>query len=790
MRYALLFIFLMFSTNLLCMEKPPFTSYLQRIPREILYAQLPSYIASPGPKRDNKPDLVIEQSRDLDNYLAYIRFARISAVATVDESKIIDDRLAFYKTHPEEKSAFLPNALSIAASSQSKKFWNLFRSDSAQRAKFLETFKALPQPEKDKTTIDIIRRHPSPTIIAALIDAGASPDASDQDTAITLLRFAVDARKIDQKRRNRLISALLKRNAAPAKCDKFSCSPLMAAVSHADLDAAQLILEKDAQINSSNIFNDTALGLAARKGNLAMVNLLLSKGASIYICDEEQRKNVLVQAVIGGSLDVLRALMNARLPHNGVDFVFTSYVATALIKAAELGRNAIVEMFLDLNDVLKFQAHERRPNPDPYLTIDDNQSALSASLSGNHFDVALLLLNYAKDRHSSKVKSQSHSLAIAVRKSHSYEVEENPEKLSEIKEVIDELLQDGANPAIDALSPSACFVAADLGDLPLLEKMLECASKQEKNVPEKILHSAATAGKANAVRSVLHFKVDPNDKDSNGDYVLHKAVIMADADNCTMIEDLLAVGANPCMVDKNKNTVFHKILLNPSIVARYKILTSILHKLKEMNKTVAVINQKNSKGDTPLLMACDLPVSDGLMVDFLLANGADPNIANKNGDTALIKATDNNNVDAVDSLLKDGVHSVDVNAKNNSGCGALSKAARNGNNKITGMLIAKGARFAEFKDSMLREAAKGGHVKYMSKLLELNANIGGRSSSYGNTPLHKAVLKGEIETVKFLVGQKADRQAKNNLGQTPLELALLIQDYEIAEYLFDPESSS
>ena len=56
-------------------------------------------------------------------------------------------------------------------------------------------------------------------------------------------------------------------------------------------------------------------------------------------------------------------------------------------------------------------------------------------------------------------------------------------------------------------------------------------------------------------------------------------------------------------------------------------------------------------------------------------------------------------------------------------------------------MIQNGARINEFKDAMLREASKKGHLDMMQALIERGARLDCGSSSYGNTPLHKAAHK-------------------------------------------------
>ena len=51
------------------------------------------------------------------------------------------------------------------------------------------------------------------------------------------------------------------------------------------------------------------------------------------------------------------------------------------------------------------------------------------------------------------------------------------------------------------------------------------------------------------------------------------------------------------------------------------------------------------------------------------------------------------------------------------------------------------------------------------------------------TPLHFAAQNGHLSVVEYLVNQKADLNAKNNKGYTPLSLANERRKMEVAEFL-------
>ena len=51
------------------------------------------------------------------------------------------------------------------------------------------------------------------------------------------------------------------------------------------------------------------------------------------------------------------------------------------------------------------------------------------------------------------------------------------------------------------------------------------------------------------------------------------------------------------------------------------------------------------------------------------------------------------------------------------------------------------------------------------------------------TPLHRAAYKGHLSVVEYLVNQKADINAKDKDGKTPIQLANEYKHTNIADFL-------
>jgi ankyrin repeat protein len=151
----------------------------------------------------------------------------------------------------------------------------------------------------------------------------------------------------------------------------------------------------------------------------------------------------------------------------------------------------------------------------------------------------------------------------------------------------------------------------------------------------------------------------------------------------------------------------------------------------------SLVSTKDNMGMTPLHVAAKNDHKD--VAEFLLANGADVNAKDSNGEfTPLDLALScYHYMDVVELLLAKGA---DVNTRSKQGLTPLEEAAMRSQKDAAGLLLAKGA--------------------------DVNAK-----DSKGNTPLLWALLMGQPDMAKLLVDANADVNARNDQGTTPLWLA-------------------
>ena len=166
-------------------------------------------------------------------------------------------------------------------------------------------------------------------------------------------------------------------------------------------------------------------------------------------------------------------------------------------------------------------------------------------------------------------------------------------------------------------------------------------------------------------------------------------------------------------------------------------------------------------------------------VKRLLARGMDPNSVDPNGDPLLFIAARAGYRATVDVLL---AAKANVNAKNRFGDTPLMVAALNGQLEIVRRLRMQGAELEPRGWTPLIYAATGGHVDVVAYLLDQGANINAQSPN-GTTALMMAVRESRASTFDLLLRRGADVQRRNENGASALEWAKRGNETAMAEKL-------
>ncbi len=150
--------------------------------------------------------------------------------------------------------------------------------------------------------------------------------------------------------------------------------------------------------------------------------------------------------------------------------------------------------------------------------------------------------------------------------------------------------------------------------------------------------------------------------------------------------------------------------------------------------------------------------------------GSDVNAKDSNGDTVLMAAAAEGNIDRVKALIAAGAN---VNAQDNNTLTALMAAALKGHLDCLKALIAAGADVNEKTNpgaTALMVAALFDQMDCVKALIAAGADVNGKIKN-GNTALMAAAQDGSMDRVKGLISFGADVNVKNNDGDTALMAA-------------------
>ncbi|XP_053443620.1 kinase D-interacting substrate of 220 kDa isoform X3 [Nycticebus coucang] len=192
-------------------------------------------------------------------------------------------------------------------------------------------------------------------------------------------------------------------------------------------------------------------------------------------------------------------------------------------------------------------------------------------------------------------------------------------------------------------------------------------------------------------------------------------------------------------------------------------LKALLEKCKD-------VDERNECGQTPLMIAAEQGNLE--IVKELIKNGANCNLEDLDNWTALISASKEGHVHIVEELLKCGVN---LEHRDMGGWTALMWACYKGRTDVAELLLSHGANpnvtGLQYSVYPIIWAAGRGHADIVQLLLQNGAKVN-CSDKYGTTPLVWAARKGHLECVKHLLAMGADVDQEGANSMTALIVAV------------------
>ena len=270
------------------------------------------------------------------------------------------------------------------------------------------------------------------------------------------------------------------------------------------------------------------------------------------------------------------------------------------------------------------------------------------------------------------------------------------------------------------------------------------------------LHIASIKHHKSIARYLLANGAVTSAQDITGATPLHEAVRYGDID---IAKALLESGADVNAEDNLGKTPVMLVIPEDKREAMYRIL--IAHK--------ADTTKKDAYGDTVLHTATMTSLSP-VILELLVASGADVNARNKDGVSPLLIAVQKRNFVHVKFYADRGA---DINSADKAGDTPLTLAFKDGQAMLE-MLVNRTNAFSHDSNGntpLHTAIIVGAQIEQIRYLVSLTDDINARNKD-GNNALYLAVERNNKKIGELLLAKNADIFSTNNANDSPLHLAL------------------
>ena len=218
-----------------------------------------------------------------------------------------------------------------------------------------------------RTALYFACRNSNDEMIECLLKATADPRLCSHNGESPLLVYTFKAPSSFVK--PSIVAALLKAGADPNVSEKtLNITPLHAACRRGQKDIVQLLLKAKANIDALDCRGNTPLCIAAGNGYKDIVELLLPAGADIELEKNRDGYTPLFFAAVMGHLEIIKILIQ-----NGASIKRNRYGETPQAIAAKMDRTEIFEFFS------KASSKKRRTKTKKIISLDEGKTMKTAS---------------------------------------------------------------------------------------------------------------------------------------------------------------------------------------------------------------------------------------------------------------------------------------------------------------------------------------------------------------------------------------------------------------------------
>eukprot|EP00178_Gracilaria_changii_P005447 TRINITY_DN1897_c0_g1_i1.p1 TRINITY_DN1897_c0_g1~~TRINITY_DN1897_c0_g1_i1.p1 ORF type:complete len:1019 (-),score=148.56 TRINITY_DN1897_c0_g1_i1:8974-12030(-) len=488
------------------------------------------------------------------------------------------------------------------------------------------------------------------------------------------------------------------------------------------IDIIEYLLENcDIDINAVDDDGWNPLHVAARFGASEAVDVLIRAGCNINAQTEDKETAVLLASAQSGSTEVLRKLLSygAKINLNRT----SALTPTRLI----LGRKDFDQLCILLDHLETMDADERREALDLELPSDAGNTLLHHCVIQRQVEPTRKLLSLGADPNKTNHDGVAPLHLICSNGS------------GEMARV---LLEGGANANVvrgDGLTP--LHIACDSGHEGVAKILLEHNCDVDKVVPQGGRYSgftpmmfAARLGNAEIVGMLISTKASLDFAKADGFTALHLAALNGNTMSCKL---LVEGGANCSLPDENG-------YLPLQLATRHQhfdVVSTLLEAKVDADCS-------GPQGLTALHIACFL--GDARLIWLLIRSGASVNKINKDKATPLhIAAGREQGRVSMQLLMANGA---DLEVLDNEGDTPLHNACYKGLYQNVRLLLRRGAKSSPANDKQLTPlhlAAETGSEETVEALLKYGADVSARDMNR-KTPYRVASERGHQKVMTII----------------------------------------
>ncbi|KAK3098345.1 hypothetical protein FSP39_018639 [Pinctada imbricata] len=290
----------------------------------------------------------------------------------------------------------------------------------------------------------------------------------------------------------------------------------------------------------------------------------------------------------------------------------------------------------------------------------------------------------------------------------------------------------------------------------------------KNNLDRTALHWASANGNLPIIEKLLECGADIEAKDKYG---MRPVLWAAWFGHLEALKILINTGATPSCTNKQGMGILHCASQNNHI----SIMNFIVESLETIN-----VNDVEQMERTALHLAAEAGHLEAVM--RLIDMRCDANKRDKAGETAMHLAAKSGRSEIIKKLLILGVV---VDDRDGEGQTALHLAGREGHLTTVQVLLDfnAGANSETIKEMCpLHFAVAQGHEDIVMELIKNGANLDSQNFQ-GNTPLHMASLANLKNIAKLLIDAKCQIDVSNHRQQTPLHVAVEAGHDDMVEIL-------